>query len=65
VRQRDAEIVLFASDNTLKKRKMYEQCNATCSVALFTNLHQRRFSFGIEKPMELGFMIWLSIIDLQ
>jgi hypothetical protein len=34
---------------------MYEQCNATCSVALFTNLHQRQFTFGIEKPMEMGF----------
>jgi hypothetical protein len=55
VRQRDAEIVLFASENTIKKKKNYEQCNATCSLALFTNLHQRQFTFGIEKPMEMGF----------
>jgi hypothetical protein len=24
-----------------KERKMYEQCNTTCSVALFTNIPQR------------------------
>lgn len=34
---------------------MYEQCNATCSVALFTILHQRQFMLRIEKPMEWGF----------
>jgi len=39
----------------IKYSYMCEQCNATCSVALFTYVHQTYFGYGVENRMEDGF----------
>jgi hypothetical protein len=44
---------------------MCEHCDATCGVALFTNVHQIYFRYEVANQMEEVFSIMLCIIDIQ
>jgi len=45
----------------IKYSYMCEQCNASCSIALFPDLHQMYFGYDVENRMEehfCGFVIY-------